>query len=157
MPRHRSLGVLIVILSLLGGAGCSGGDGDATVDPAAPGGSATSTTASSEVTPTTSVPDLGAVETVAPDDATLIATSTWGVVPANRVDVLLGAGLGRADAETVASAVGGSVVGSVELIGLFQIETLGISEADLVAAIDIARSQPGVQSAGPETQLVQKQ
>ncbi|NNF68218.1 MAG: S8 family serine peptidase [Acidimicrobiia bacterium] len=157
MPRHRSLGVLIVILSLLGGAGCSGGDGDATVDPAAPGGSATSTTASSEVTPTTSVPDLGAAETVAPDDATLIATSTWGVVPANRVDVLLGAGLGRADAEAVASAVGGSVVGSVELIGLFQIETMGTSEADLVAAIDIATSQLGVQSAGPETQLVQKQ
>lgn len=148
---RRSLGLVLLVLTMLGVAACSGGDGTSELV-------STTGASSSEATTTTALAvALGQAEMAAPDGALLIETATWGVVPANRVDVLLIEGGGSAEADAVAAAIGGSVIGSVELAGLYQIETGATTEAELTAAVDGAAAQSGVESAGPEIQFHQKQ
>lgn len=99
-------------------------------------------------------PDLGVAECKALDPAKLVQTPDWGLVPANRVCVVLAEGSSEEDAKAVAEALGGEVVGRIEFTGLYEIETAGVTEAELRAAVDQARALPGVQSAMANVELV---
>jgi hypothetical protein len=70
--------------------------------------------------------------------------------------VLLKDGAGRKAAEKLAGDLGGSIVGQVDLISLYQIETKGASEADLKAALARAQGQVGVEMALPNVGLFLK-
>ena len=98
-------------------------------------------------------PSLGTAETKVPDPASLVQTTTWGEVPANQVSVLMAEGSDRGDAEKVAEALGGTVVGELEFISLYQIEFPGTTEADLTSAIQIASAAEGVDYAFPNQQI----
>lgn len=90
---------------------------------------------------------LGKAEIQVPDPAKLIETSAWGEVPANQLVVVLVDGAKKKDAERVAKAVGGAVVGEVEYINLYQIEFPGTTEAELQTAVDTAKADEKVELA----------
>ena len=92
---------------------------------------------------------MGAAECKAPERTKLIQTVAWGEVPSNQIIVTLADGRSREDAVAVAQTLGGSLVGEIEFINAYQIETAGSSEADLRAAIDKAAASAGVESAFP--------
>lgn len=98
-------------------------------------------------------PSLGAADTTLPDPEDLIATEQWGEVPANHVMVALAEGEDRSRAEEVAAEMGGQVVGEVEFINLYQVQTASTSEAELVAAIETAEALEGVEAAYPMDQI----
>ena len=97
-------------------------------------------------------PSLGRASTKLPDSSALVSTTEWGQVPANQIAITLAEGGGRADADKVAEALGGSVVGEVEFIDAYQIEFPGTSEADLAAALAKAQTDPKVALAFPNQQ-----
>ena len=96
--------------------------------------------------------DLGTSEVTLPDPESLIETADWGEVPANQIGVTLAEGSDRTTAETLAEELGGSIVGEVEFISMFQIEFPGTSEADLIAALDAAAGNEGIALAFPNQQ-----
>ncbi len=98
-------------------------------------------------------PTLGAADTKLPDAKALVVTETWGEVPSNQLAVVMVEGAERSDAEKVAGALGGTVVGEVEYVGLYQIEFPGTSEADLVSAIQTAEADENVDYAYPNDQV----
>jgi subtilisin family serine protease len=111
----------------------------------------TSTTGISEIastsTSTTLAVDIGVVEVKAPDATKLIETTRWGEVPANQLAVVLVDGATDADAESVAQSIGGSVVGRIEYVKLYQIEFPSSSEAELQAALSGVRANAKVRLA----------
>lgn len=94
-------------------------------------------------------PDLGEAYVKMPDRASFVATEQWGEVPAGQIGITLAEGGKRKDAEKVARDVGGSVVGVIEYIDTYQIEFPGTTEAQLVAALDKAEADTGVELAFP--------
>ena len=147
MTRHRILVPLLAVF--MATLACAP---ESTPDP---GVSSTVPPTTLESPPTTL--GFSTAEVVYPEEGSLIETAAWGVVPANLVDVLLGEGSSEAEAELVADAIGGVIVGSIELIAFYQIEIGGSTEADLTAALDLAGGQPGVEAAFPESGLVAAQ
>ena len=106
-------------------------------------------TVSSEVTSTTMVGaiDLGKAEVTLPDPAKLVQTEAYGEVPANQIGVVLADGQSKDIAKDLAKTLGGSVVGEIEFMDAYQIETAGTTEADLTASLDQAKATPGVEIA----------
>jgi len=91
------------------------------------GTTVTSETATESVTAGST--DLDVIEVKLPDGSKLIDTEAWGRVPANQVCVILADGKTRKDADQVAKALGGTVVGELEYLNAYQVETIGVSEA----------------------------
>jgi len=165
LPRRRPswlLPVLVPLIALIlvgGGLGAyfgfsrdgGGTDGGGTVGSTDGGGS--SSTVSSQTTTTAQSADIGTIEITLPDSAKLVESAAWGAVPADRISVMMVEGKTRADAETVAKALGGSVVGELQYLNIYQIQTAGSTEADLAAALDKAATLPGVELAYPNQQL----
>ena len=123
----------------------------------AAGGSTTSTagqttTTAGETTTTTGSPDIGVAQTKLPDSAKLIQTAAWGEVPANQIGGMLAEGKSRSDADVLAQALGGSVVGEVSFANTYLIETSGSTEADLKATLDKAVAMDGVRLAFPNAE-----
>jgi len=98
-------------------------------------------------------PSLGEVTSSVPDRSKLIETTTWGEVPANQLAMVMVDGSSRKDAEKTAKALGGTVVGEVAYVNLYQIEFDGTTEADLAAAIDAAEADARVDYAYPVSQV----
>ena len=98
------------------------------------------------------VPKLGSGTFKPPEPASLINTSEWGQVPANQILVVA-----KKDCcclvEPLAKSLNGSIVGYIDFIYLFQIETQGKNEADLREAIDKARANPCIKSAFPHQEI----
>ena len=95
-------------------------------------------------------PDQVGIATVSrPDQALVLATSAYGRVPVNQVIVVLADGKARSDADALATALGGRVVGQIDFLNAFQVETSGTTEADLAAALKTARASEGVVVAAP--------
>jgi hypothetical protein len=95
---------------------------------------------------------IGSDQIKLPDRSSLIETSEWGEVPANQVVVMLKEGKGRADADRLASSLGGQVVGYFDYINLYQIETSGTTEAELKDSVAKAKQDPDVELAFPNQQ-----
>ncbi|MDZ4655039.1 MAG: S8 family serine peptidase [Coriobacteriia bacterium] len=100
-------------------------------------------------------PMMGAADTKLPDSAALIQTTQWGEVPANQICMVMVDGASRKDAEKAAKSLGGTIVGEVEFIDLYQVEFSGTAEADLVAAIGSAEANEKVDYAYPNAQVYQ--
>jgi len=118
------------------------GKGDGGTVVTAPDGSSTSTSEGD-------ASDMGNAEIVDADPAMVVESGTYGPAPANQVLVLMAEGKTRSDAEAVAEQIGGTVVGEMEYIGLYQIQTSGSTAQDLETAIATAGAISGVDSAFP--------
>ncbi len=71
----------------------------------------------------------------------MVASERVGVGPADQVLVLMAEGKGRAEARRWQPELGGSVVGEVEYIGLYQIQTSGTTAQDLESAVEQGKRQ----------------
>ncbi len=139
-PRSRSIGmaiagIAVVVLLLIGGGigawailgtgGFGGDDG----------------------------PGMGTAETRLPDSSALVETAEWGEVPVNQLGVVLTEDGRAKDAERLADELGGSIVGELSFLDLYQIEFPGTSEADLTAALEVAQGADGIELAFPNEPL----
>lgn len=93
--------------------------------------------------------DMGTAEVSLPDEAALVETEEWRKVPANQIGVVMKEGAGRDEAEALASSLGGSVVGELEYIQMYQIEFPGKTEEDLHGALSTASDDTNVELAFP--------
>jgi hypothetical protein len=93
--------------------------------------------------------DVGKVEIKLPDRSKLVQTADFGEVPVNQVVVVMADGKSRSDAEAVAGAIKGTIVGELEFLGSYQIETAATTEAELKGDLTTARGMPGVETAFP--------
>jgi hypothetical protein len=98
-------------------------------------------------------PPLGVAEVSLPSRDSLVQTAEYGEVPANQVGVMLVDGAGRNDAEKLAGSLGGTVVGEIEFVNVYQIEFPGTSEGDILAALDTAAADENVETAFPNSQV----
>jgi hypothetical protein len=104
-------------------------------------------------------PDLGVGNFSQPETSILIDASPagWGQVPANQVlaqvDLTLSFEQARAIASTLAAVLGGQVVGELEYINLFQIETPSQSLNELIRDVNGARKYPSIIFAFPNLQV----
>jgi hypothetical protein len=151
--RSWLLPVLIPIIALIivgGGLGSYfalwRGDGG-TSDSVGGGATTTSSTAAEAEGP-------AAIAIKLPDRAKLVETAAWGEVPINQVCVVLAEGQSSENADNLARALGGSVVGAIEEVDAYQIETNGATEAELQAAINTARATAGVALAVPNQPVI---
>ncbi len=97
-------------------------------------------------------PVLGAATFEPADPSGSIQTNDWGPVPPDQIGVVLKDGFGRTEAEALAGALSGKIVGELDYIDLYQIETPGASEADLRAALGAAKAARSVELAFPMQQ-----
>ena len=147
--RSKLLPWLIPLIALIlvgGGLGAYFGflrDGANTSDVVTESTTVSDTTSTTE----SDAEGMGVAESKAPDRARLVESSTWGEVPANQICVVLVEGKSHDDAEGLAQALGGSVVGEIEFINAYLIETAGSAETDLTAALEQAGASPDVESA----------
>lgn len=123
---------------VVAGGGASGG-----------GGSGSTVTTGAASTDGGRDGDSAAIENKLPDPSRLAETAAWGKVPVNQICVVLAEGTSRDDAEELAGILDGTVVGAIEVVNAYQIETSGSTEADLQAAIDTARAHSNVMLAAP--------
>jgi hypothetical protein len=105
------------------------------------------------------LPIMGAGNFTEPEPSLLIDASPagWGQVPPNQVLVEVNISLSfeeaRAIANTLAGVLGGQVVGELEYINLFQIETPSRSLNELIRDVNGARKYPSVILAFPNLQV----
>jgi hypothetical protein len=160
LPAKKRRWVLPVVIALIalivvgGGGGTAAWyfwlrDGGSSTTAASGDGTPTSDSGGNVTSTTVDESGLGKAEIKIPDRTKVLPTETWGPVPVNQLIAILMEGQKRADADKLAKSLGGTVVGEIELINAFQIETAGATEADLKAAIDSARATVGVTSAFP--------
>jgi len=93
--------------------------------------------------------DLGVASVKDPDPEMMIESEVLGIVPANQVGIILAEGLTRPDAQKIADELGASIVGEIEFINFYQLETKDTTEASLLASLDKASKIEGVDLAFP--------
>jgi hypothetical protein len=89
-------------------------------------------------------PDPGAASVTAATADAFVESPVYGLVPANQIALVLEAGPDRAAAESIAAQLGGRIIGEVELVGAYLVETAGTTVADLEAGLAAARAIDGV-------------
>ena len=95
------------------------------------------------------LPGLGEYRTKDPDEAFLVDTEEWGTLPANQIAIILEDGLGDEEAQEIAASLGANIVGEIELINFYQLETNSRSAAELYSDLSRAENFPGVETAMP--------
>jgi hypothetical protein len=86
-----------------------------------------------------------------------IKTEKWGEIQKNQLLVMLLDSSSREDANKIASQVKGKIVGEIEFINLFQIETTIENEAKLEETIALLEKNPQIEAVGPDVVLTLKQ
>ncbi len=99
--------------------------------------------------PASSRPVLGTAQVKGHAQDKVVETKAWGTVPINQMGIVLKDGLKRSDADAVAKTLGGTVVGEVAYVSLYQLEIPTKTEAELEAAIKKAKGTSGVELAFP--------
>lgn len=90
--------------------------------------------------------DLGEAYVKIPDPNKIVKTDS-GEMPVNQFAVIMKDDYGKEDAEKIAKEYGGSVVGEIEFINLFQIETGFSKEDELKKALSEVSKKEGVENA----------
>ena len=140
--------VLIPVIALLmAGAGLGVYFGAIRGDDGTTASDQTTSTGEGNTTSTEAPVDLGKAEALDGDPNLVVYTEEYGAGPADQVLVMMAQGNGRAEAEAVAAQISGTIVGEVEYIQLYQIQTSGTTAQDLRAAIQAAAALPEVESA----------
>lgn len=103
--------------------------------------------------PTVVVPRLGNGTFKPPEPESLINTSQWGEVPANQILVVTRKGCSHCIVHELASRLNGHVVGYINFISLYQIETLGKNEEDLRDDLSLAIADPNILLAFPHQEI----
>ncbi len=91
-----------------------------------------------------------------PDAVSIVDTEKWGNVPVNQIVVVFEDDIDKLEAVTLLKQIGGDVVGQMEMINLYQLETNFTTEAELTAAIDAALAMDGVEAAFPNVEVYGK-
>jgi hypothetical protein len=120
---------------------------------AAPSGAPAPPSVSSAPSPTQASVANSLATVTLPDSARVLATKTYGVVPVNQIVVILADGQGAPAAAALAASLQGRVVGQLDFLNAYQIETAGATEADLTAALTKARGTTGVTLAAPNQEM----
>ena len=110
------------------------------------------------------VHDLGRVEIVDPAPEDLVAIPGVGYAPVDQIWLFLRDGMGRAEAEDIASDWGATVVGEIEFLSAFQLQTRDATLDELLARVAEAEVRGEVELAlpnllvqvDPRTPLVEK-
>lgn len=153
----RSLVSLIAAATLVAGS-CSGGGADppteAVEPPASVGDSVVepATTLGAPVGPAATNPEAGEVGEfgtirITDTDPDAIVDLGTTLLQTDRIVVLLEPGSPRSAAEAVADALGGTIIGELGYLDLYQVSVPGGDEASVRAAIESATPMPGVESA----------
>jgi hypothetical protein len=99
------------------------------------------------------VPRLGSGTFKPPEPESLISTSQWGEVPANQILVVTRKGCSHCIVQELAGRLGAKVVGYIDFISLYQLETTGKNEEDLRDALSVANSDPEILLAFPHQEI----
>jgi len=99
------------------------------------------------------IPKLGCGTFKPPEPESLISTSQWGEVPANQILVVTRKGCSHCIVQELASRLGAKVVGYIDFISLYQLETTGKNEEDLRDALSAANSDPDILLAFPHQEI----
>lgn len=84
-----------------------------------------------------------------PDPASIIHTEQWGDVPANQVIIVFYDDVDKAAAKKIIGQSGGTIVGELEFINLYQVETDDKTESELNAKLDALSGMDGVELVFP--------
>lgn len=84
-----------------------------------------------------------------PDPASIIDTEQWGYVPANQIIIVFYDDVDKAAAKKIIQQSGGAIVGELEFINLYQVETDDKTESELKAKLDALSGMDGVELVFP--------
>lgn len=84
-----------------------------------------------------------------PATDSIIKTVKWGYVPANQVIIVFHDDVNKAAAKKVVGQIGGTIVGELDLINLYQVETADKTESELNATLDALSGLDGVELVFP--------
>lgn len=83
-------------------------------------------------------------------DASLVGdTDEWGAVPLNQLIIVFDDDIGKSEAKKIIQQLGGVIVGEIEMINLYQIETEGRTETELSRLLETTLAMSGVETAFP--------
>lgn len=83
-------------------------------------------------------------------DASLVGdTDEWGAVPLNQLIIVFDDDVGKSEAKKIIQQLGGVIVGEIEMINLYQIETEGRTETELSRLLETTLAMSGVETAFP--------
>ena len=137
--------VLWLLVACLAAASCGGDEGSVF--------STGPTAASSTSEPADELVDDGSgiplSEVLPPEGGTIISTASWGEVYDRRVMIVLADGADPEAADEVAAAVGGTVVGRIEELLVFEVEVAASGEAALAETVEALAGNPLVAQAAP--------
>ena len=91
-----------------------------------------------------------------PDASVVVETDEWGTVPLNQLIIVFEDSVGKNEAKKTIEQLGGVIVGELDIINLYQIETEIGSKSELQGLIDTALSMSGVETAFPNVQIYGK-
>lgn len=155
IPAPRRLATIATVLALLL-VSCSGGEQESSANPTTPTTSGVSSTiAVATTTSTTTPPTEVVVIPEYPDGFETAYFEDLGTVALGRINILVDDPEDAAVADEVAKAVGGTVIGAMGMIGLYQIELPDNSSETLHAAIETAAAVPGVTGAAADVEAHQ--
>lgn len=90
-------------------------------------------------------------------DASLISdTDEWGAVPLNQLIIVFDDDVGKSEVKKIIQQLGGVIVGEIEMINLYQIETEGRTETELSRLLETTLAMSGVETAFPNVEVYGK-
>jgi hypothetical protein len=90
-------------------------------------------------------------------DASLVSdTGEWGAVPLNQLIIVFDDNVGKSEAKKTIQQLGGIIVGEIETINLYQIETEGRTETELARLLETTLDMSGVETAFPNVEVYGK-
>lgn len=90
------------------------------------------------------------------DPDSIIKTEKWGYVPANQVIIVFDNDVGKSEAKKIIQQLGGLIIGEIEMINLYQIETEGRTETELAKLLETTLVMSGVETAFPNVEIYSK-
>lgn len=90
-------------------------------------------------------------------DASLVSDADeWGAVPLNQLIIVFDDDVGKSEAKKIIQQLGGVIVGEIEMINLYQIETEGRTETELARLLETTLAMSGVETAFPNVEVYGK-
>ena len=90
-------------------------------------------------------------------DASLVSdTDEWGAVPLNQLIIVFDDDVRKSEAKKIIQQLGGVIVGEIEMINLYQIETEGRTETELSRLLEATLAMSGVETAFPNVEVYGK-